>query len=145
MNVQAKTIDEYFTKAGEREEALRTIDGVIRKNAPELERKLFDGMGSSVMIGYGFMPYKFADGHKGEWPVIAIANQKNYMSIYVCVVKDGNYIAEAYEKDLGKVSVGKSCIRFNKLEKINLDVLGEVARETARITKENGNEFGQGR
>lgn len=143
MKTDAKTIDEYFAKAGEREEMLRELDQLIQKNAPKLERKLFDGMASSVMIGYGFAPYKFADGHDGEWPVVALANQKNYVSVYVCVVKDGKYIAEAYEKDLGKVSVGRSCIRFKKLENINLETLAEVIAETQRLHLDGANEFGR--
>lgn len=143
MKVEASSIDEYFAKSGDRESMLRELDKLIQKNAPSLERKLFDGMSSVVMIGYGFLPYKFADGHDGEWPVIALANQKNYMSVYVCVVKDGKYIAEAYADDLGKVSVGKSCIRFNKIEKVNLDVLAKVIKETEKLHKENKNEFGR--
>ncbi len=36
------------------------------------------------------------------------------------------YVAEKYEKKLGKVSVGKSCIRFKKIEDVNLNTLEKV-------------------
>lgn len=67
-----------------------------------------------------------------EWPVIALASQKNYVSVYVCAVDNGEYIAEKYKKDLsskagsGNVSVGKSCIRIKNLEDVDLKVLKKV-------------------
>jgi hypothetical protein len=44
----------------------------------------------------------------------------------VCAVDKGKYIAEIYKDALGKVSVGKSCIRFKKLEDVDLKVLKKV-------------------
>jgi hypothetical protein len=59
-------------------------------------------------------------------------NQKNYVSLYVCAVIDGRYVAEAHKKELGKVSVGKSCIRFKKVEDVNLPALKKVIALAAR-------------
>jgi hypothetical protein len=64
--------------------------------------------------------------------VIALANQKNYISLYVCALDKGQYIAEKHKKELGKVSVGKSCIRFKKIEDINLPVLKKVLQLAAK-------------
>jgi len=61
-----------------------------------------------------------------DWPVIALANQKNYISIYICAVDKGEYIAEKYKQSLGRVSVGKSCIRFKKIEDLDLQGLRMV-------------------
>ena len=61
-----------------------------------------------------------------QWPIVAVANRKNYVSIYVCAVQNGEYVAEKMQQALGKVSVGKSCIRVKKLADINLDALKEV-------------------
>jgi hypothetical protein len=63
---------------------------------------------------------------KIEWPVIALANQKNYISLYICAVENGKYIAEKYKKELGKASVGRSCIRFKKIKDVNLPALKKV-------------------
>ena len=78
------------------------------------------------MPGYGMFKYKNYKGEIIDWPVISMASQKNYVSVYVCALMDGEYIAEQYKDRLGKVSVGKSCIRFKKLEDVNLDVLKQV-------------------
>jgi hypothetical protein len=54
------------------------------------------------------------------------------VSLYVCSIIDGEYVAEKYKKVLGKVSVGKSCIRFKKLEDVNLPVLKKVIQLAAK-------------
>ena len=84
------------------------------------------------MIGYGSFHYKTKSGREGDWPVLSLASQKNYISVYLCSVKDGKYVAESYGKKFGKVSVGKSCIRFKKLEDVKLDVLKEAIEEGVR-------------
>lgn len=78
------------------------------------------------MIGYGSFPYVNAKKETVSWPVISLANQKNYISLYVCALDNGQYIAEMYAKELGKVKVGKSCINIKKLEDIDLEVLKKV-------------------
>jgi len=42
------------------------------------------------------------------------------------------YIAERHKNDLGKVSVGKSCIRLKKIEDINLKALERVIKLAAK-------------
>lgn len=130
MKTEASTFDEYFTKSGEREPILRTIDELIRENAPHCPRELFQGMGGGAAIGYGMMPYQSSSMKEpGQWPIIALANQKNYMAIYACATVDGKYVAEEYADQLGKVNVGRSCIRFKKLEDLNIDGLTEMLHQ----------------
>jgi hypothetical protein len=54
------------------------------------------------------------------------------MSIYICSVEYGQYIAEKYKNELGKVNVGKSCIRFKKLTDLNLQTLETVIKIAAK-------------
>lgn len=132
MNVTAGTREEYFVKAEEREPALRAVDETIRQAAPNLEPVLFS-MGSGVALGYGLQPYQSKSMKEPQlWPLVALANQKNYMSLYVMAVEDGEYIAEKNAGRLGQVSVGKSCIRFKKLENLNLDVVTEIIGSVAK-------------
>lgn len=133
MKVQADSFDNYFAQAGEREPALREVDAVIREAAPNLEPVLFQNMGGGAALGYGLMPYQTKSMKQPtEWPLIALANQKNHMSIYIMAVEDGQYVAEKNADRLGRVSCGKSCIRFKKLEDINLDVVREIVGDVAR-------------
>lgn len=121
-STEATTVEEYLNNVPEeRQEIINYLHQFIQDAAPGLKPHF-----AYNMIGYGKFKYKDYKKRDMEWPIIALANQKNYVSVYVCAVKDGEYIAEMYKDSLGKVSVGKSCIRFNKLEKVNLDVLKEI-------------------
>ena len=50
----------------------------------------------------------------------------------MCAVDRGEYIAEKHKKELGKVNVGKSCIRLKKIEDVNLDALKKVLKLAAK-------------
>jgi uncharacterized protein YdhG (YjbR/CyaY superfamily) len=126
--VKAKTIKEYFAQLPpERREPMEFLHAFIQKISPKLKPNFLYNM-----PGYGSFKYK---NHKKEmlnWPTIALASQKNYISVYVCAVSDGEYIAEKHKHELGKVSVGKSCIRFKKLEDVNLKTLEKVLKLAAK-------------
>ncbi|MEK7544611.1 MAG: DUF1801 domain-containing protein [Patescibacteria group bacterium] len=120
--VKAKTLKEYFDSLPtERRIPMDFLHTFIQKSAPKLKPMFLYNM-----PGYGSFPYKNYKKEIIDWPVIGLASQKNYISVYVCAVDNGQYIAEKYKKELGKVSVGKSCIRFKKLEDVDLKVLKKV-------------------
>lgn len=122
--VAAKSIREYFDMlAPERKKPMEFLDRFIKKEAPTL-KPLF----SYNMPGYGTFKYKNYKKEIIDWPIIAFASQKNYMSLYICSVINGEYIAEKYKDKLGKVSVGKSCIRFKKIDDLNFDVLKKIIK-----------------
>jgi hypothetical protein len=99
----------------------------IQKLAPSLKPHF-----AYNMIGYGSFKYKNYKKEVIDWPTVSLASQKNYISIYICSVENGEYIAEKYKNDLGKVSVGKSCIRFKKLTDLNLTTLEKVIKLAAK-------------
>lgn len=126
MKSYAATPEEFFTALPGREPDLRRLDQIVKEEAPHLERCMVDGM-----LGYGMFHYKYASGREGDWPVIAIANQKHHIGLYVCAVESGTYLAERYAATLGKVSTGKSCIRIKRLEDADEPVLRQLLREAA--------------
>ena len=124
----AKTVEGYLAKVPkERKELVEFLHAFIQKSVPKLKPHF-----AYNMLGYGKFPYLNYKKEKIDWPIIALANQKNYISIYVCALEKGEYIAEKHKKSLGKVSVGKSCIRFKKLEDINLVELKNVLKLAAK-------------
>ncbi|MEO5499270.1 MAG: DUF1801 domain-containing protein [Candidatus Saccharimonadales bacterium] len=127
MNIQATSVEDYLAKTGDYEPALRQLDEIIQTSAPHLERKLFGNMGNGVAVGYGLMPYQSKSMKEpGQWPLIGLAAQKNYMALYICAIIDGVYVAERHEKELGKVNIGRSCIRFKKFEDLNLVTVRKI-------------------
>ena len=111
----------------DRRAILTRVHDVIRRTAPELEPALWGNM-----LGYGSYHYRYASGREGDAYVVGLASQKQYVSLYLCATVDGGYLAEENADRLGqKVSVGKSCIRFKKLDDIDLDVVAELVRTAA--------------
>lgn len=125
---KAKTVKEYLASVPEDRKAMvKFLHEYIQKSAPSLKPHV-----SSIGVGYGSFSYISYKKEMLQWPVIGLVNQKNYVSIYVCAVDGGQYVAEKYAKELGHVSVGKSCIRLKKLEDINLPVLKKVLQFAAK-------------
>jgi len=134
MKLEAQSRKEYFAAAGEREPLLRKLDGIIRRAAPDL-KPFFLNQSSMTMLGYGPYHYKYASGREGDGAVIGLAAQKNNVSLYISVGKDGRYLPEIHGKRLGKVNCGKSCIRFKKIEDLDLGVVEEICREAGGLSK----------
>jgi hypothetical protein len=80
------------------------------------------------MIGYGSFYYLDSKKERKDWPIIALANQKNYITIYVCAIIEDKADVEKYLRELGKLTKGISCIRFKKIEEINLETLKIVLK-----------------
>ncbi len=125
---KAKTSAEYIAALPlDRKDTIKKLDNFIRKTVPKLKPHF-----AYNMLGYGSFPYKNYRKELISWPTIALANQKNYISLYICSIDAGQYVAEKYKKELGKVNVGKSCIRFKKLEDVNLPVLKKALLAAAK-------------
>ncbi len=135
--VAARSVEEYFSSIPEpRLSEIKEVDEIIRKNAPELKRHF-----AYNMIGYGNFHYKSKSGREGDWPVIALASQKNYISVYICVADEKGYLAEQSKERLGKVSVGKSCIRFKNISDVDIRELSSVIMEAEDWFKEGKSAF----
>ncbi len=127
-STKEKTVGGYLAAIPkERQDLMLFLHDFIKKTVPKLKPHF-----AYNMLGYGSFSCLNYKKEKIDWPVIALANQKNYVSIYICAVDKGVYIAEKHKKELGKVSVGKSCIRLKKLEDINLPTLKKVLQLAAK-------------
>lgn len=135
QNLEAKTPTEYINALdGERKKNIREIHNFIRKTVPSLKPHMQWGM-----IGYGPFHYKYASGREGDWFSVGLASQKNYMALYVCEADGKEYLAEKYKKDLPKANIGKSCIRFRKLEDLDMKVVAKMLKEAEKIYKKKKN------
>jgi hypothetical protein len=125
---KAKSVTEYIGLVDEpRRTEMKQLHRLITKTVPKLKPFLITGM-----IGYGKYHYKYPSGREGDWATIALANQKNYISVYVCAVDAKGYVAERRRKELPKASIGKSCIRFKRIADIDLKTLASIIKEGAK-------------
>lgn len=134
----AKTPEEYISMIDEpRRTAIQKLHEFIQKAVPDLKPYIIYGM-----IGYGKYHYKYKSGREGDWCIIALASQKNYISVYVCSIDGDEYVAEKNKEKLGKkVSVGKSCIRFKKIEDVDMNELEKVIKKGAELMKDPSNKM----
>jgi Domain of unknown function (DU1801) len=117
---------------------LKTLHAAIRKAAPRLTP--FVGYGGTI-LGYGRYRYKYASGREGEASIVGLSSRAQYISLYVCGHRAGQPIAEAARARLGKVSVGKVCIRFKKLADLDLAVALDLVREASALLDNGSTDF----
>jgi hypothetical protein len=138
MQSKATTVAKYLAELpAERRTALSAVRKVILDN---LDRGYEEGM-QYGMIGY-YVPHRvYPAGYhcnpKQPLPFAALASQKNHMSLYLCSVYgagiEEKWFRSAWAKSGKKLDMGKSCIRFQKLDDLDLDVIGEaIGRVTVR-------------
>jgi hypothetical protein len=134
-------VEEWFAAAGPRADELRRVDALVRQAAPGLDRQLV-AAGAGRMLGYGLLPYRPRSATGTTlWPLVALAAQKRHLSLYVCAVVDGEYLPEARAGRLGKVSCGKSCIRFTALDRVDAGELAALVRDAAAVTSAGHNSY----
>ena len=118
----------------DRRAMVQAIREVINANLPEgVEEGIQYGM-----IGW-FVPHAvYPDGYhcdpKQPVPYASVANQKNKVSLYLFCAYVQSEVAQSFEEEyrawLGKKpDMGKSCIRFSKLEQIPLQLIGQTIRQ----------------
>jgi hypothetical protein len=106
--VDVDTLEAYFAFDPKREADLRRLDALISKAAPSLKRHFHKGTPTGEpgmrfkMIGYGKSFYHATTGKKVEWPVVGVALQKNYISVYFAVTKRGAAVTDPYVGRLGE-------------------------------------------
>ncbi len=126
----AKDPNDYIAQIDDerRRADIEALDRLIREEAPELERHLAYGM-----LGYGPVHYRYESGREGDWSLIGLASQKRYISLYICAADGDGYIAGRYGHRLPKANIGKGCVRFSRLERVDEEVLRELVREAAAL------------
>jgi hypothetical protein len=135
FKVKAGSLEEYFAFDPAREADLRAIDELIRAAAPSLERWFVMGTpdgqpGMNMkMIGYGQFQYTVKSSDVPiVWPILGLALQKNYFSLYNCANREGEEpFTRAYAGRLGRAKVSvRGFITFVGPSGIDLQALTEM-------------------
>jgi hypothetical protein len=139
FKVPAESLEDYLAFDPARTGDLQQLDALIRKAAPSLERYFHAGTPAGEigmrfkMIGYGQTRYRVKSGESTVWPVIGAALQKNYISVYFAVDKDGAPIVDSYKGRLGELRTGQNNFSFVRFGELNGDALTSLIAETADI------------
>ncbi len=141
MQFKSKTILEYISQLTEdRKEPISKLRNIINQN---IDR------GFSEEINYGMIgwvvPHSlYPEGYhcdpKLPLPFMSIASQKHFIAVYHMGVYASPKLLEwfisEYPKHCStKLDMGKSCIRFKKIENIPYNLIGEL------VTKMSANDW----
>ena len=132
MKYEASTPNEYVAQLpDERKEVIEKLRKVISNNLPS---EFEEGINYN-MIGY-YVPHSvYPSGYhcdpKLPLPFMNIASQKNSINLYhmgIYAKKEVyDWFVEEYPKHCKrKLDMGKSCIRFKKIEDIPYDLIAEL-------------------
>ena len=129
MNTQEQ-IKKYITSQPEPKRSdMQSLHCTILKVMPACKLWFLDGKDSenktvsNPNIGYGSYTIKYANGTTREFYQIGLSANTTGISVYVLGIKDKTYLAQTFEKKLGKASVTGYCIKFKALKDINIDIL----------------------
>lgn len=128
MRSDAATVDGYLESMPEdRREAILEVREVVLANLPD---------GYEEAMNWGMITYQvplktYPDTYNKE-PLMyaALASQKNHMAVYLTGVytSDGDRTAfeEEYRATGKRLDMGKSCVRFRRIDDLPLDVIGRA-------------------
>jgi hypothetical protein len=141
FRVDADSLETYLAFDPTRTAELEALNALLRRTAPGLKCHFHAGTPAGEagmrmnMIGYGRFQYAIKSGKTTSWPVIGLALQKNYISIYVSITRGRKPLVSCYAGKLGELRAGNNNFSFQKFADLNAPVVGSLFAEAAAIFK----------
>ena len=132
VSSSASTVQGYLDELPpERREVISLVRKIILDHLPEGYAETM-GWG---MISYGIPLERYPNTYNGQpLAYVALAAQKHHYALYLMGVyqdkEQEEQLRAAFEKAGKKLNMGKSCLRFRKLDDLPLDVIGDVIAAT---------------
>lgn len=135
MQSKALTPEHYLSELPEeRKIPMLKLREVIKNNLPEgFEEVMCYGM-LGFVVPHSIYPKGYHCDPKLPLPFISLASQKNFIALYhMGIYADENllnwFLVEYPKHCKTKLDMGKSCIRFKKMEDIPFELVGELAKK----------------
>jgi hypothetical protein len=135
MQSQAASPDKYMAELpADRVDAMSKLREVIRKNLPKgFEETMQYGM-LSYVVPHSLYPAGYHCKPTDALPFISLASQKNNISFYhmgmYAMPELLKWFTSEYPKHAkGKLDMGKSCVRFKKMDDIPFKLIGELVKK----------------
>lgn len=132
MTIQEQ-IEKYITSHKEPKRSdLESLHQIILELMPKCKLWFLDGKNeenktvSNPNIGYGIHLMKYADEKTRDFYKIGLSANTTGISVYIMGIEDKKYLANTFGEKIGKASVTSYCIKFKKLDDINIDILKEA-------------------
>ena len=137
MQSKATTVEQYLAELPEdRKEAMLKLRNAIKENLPQgFEEVISYGM-LGYVVPHSIYPSGYNCNPKLPLPFINLASQKNFIALYhMGIYANKNleswFVSEYPKHVKTKLDMGKSCIRFKKMDYIPFDFIGELAAKVS--------------
>jgi len=135
MKAPGTTVDEILNNIPEdRAEAFIKLHEVIINNLPEGYEAAISYGGLGYVVPHSVYPAGYHCKPAEPLPFAGIASQKNsinlyHMGIYAIPELLDWFVAEYPKHSRQKLDMGKSCIRFKKMNEIPYELIGELMQK----------------
>jgi hypothetical protein len=132
LKSSAPTVQRYLDELPEdRRAVLEAVRGMVLHNLPEGYRESMRW----GMISYEIPLERYPETYNGQpLAYLGLAAQKNNYALYLtCVSQDPEqqaHLRDGFKKAGKKLDLGKSCLRFKKLDDLPMNVLAELVAGT---------------
>lgn len=132
MKSEATTVEDYISELSEeRQEAVSTVREVVLANLPKGYEEVMDFGMIAYVVPLSVCP-KTYNGHPLMYA--AIASEKNYVSVHLMNIyaspETQEWFVDSYKATGKRMNMGKSCVRFRKLDDLPLELIGEAVGKT---------------
>jgi uncharacterized protein YdhG (YjbR/CyaY superfamily) len=137
MTIKATSVDDYISQLDEdRQTAMTKIRKVIKKNLPKGFQETLNYNMPAFVVPHKLYPDGYHCDPKLPLPFISFASQKNFIALYHMGIYANpdllKWFVEEYPKHCKrKLDMGKSCIRFKKIEEIPYDLIAELCAKVS--------------
>lgn len=135
MQYKVESPEDYISQIPEERKApIKKLRSIIKKNLP----KGYEEVISYGMIGYVVPHSLYPDGYhctpELPLPFMSFASQKNSINLYHSGIYANpelyDWFVSEYPKHCKtKLDMGKSCVRFKKIDDIPFDLIAELSRK----------------
>jgi hypothetical protein len=132
MQSKATTVSDYLASLpADRRTDIARVRALVNEHVdPAIQEGMLYGM-ITWSVPHSVFPPGYHVDPKTPLPFAALASQKNHMSLYLMTAYGEGSTGEAWirmhwPRTAKKLDMGKSCIRFKKVEDLALDVVAEA-------------------
>lgn len=132
MQSDASTVEEYLAELpADRREIVATVRGIVNSHLPT---GYVEGMGWG-MITWSVPLERYPNTYNGQ-PLgyLGLASQKRHLALYLTGVYSDPEGEQKFRQRWAatgrKLNMGKSCLRFQRLEDLDLDIIAELVAAT---------------
>ena len=135
MTIQAETVREYLDQLPDDIiKVMSTIRKTLKANLPKGFKETIQYNMPGFVVPHRIYPDGYHCDPKVPLPFINFASQKNFVALYHMGIyadpKVLKWFTTEFQKHCkGKLDMGKSCVRFKKMDDIPYELIGELAKK----------------